>query len=329
MPPRYPHGPLAAGVVRSDDTAGLEPSLLAAIEGAGGLWQAGDYYADAGTIVATAQANGVRALRLDARDLTLLAELPQIEFLHLRSDGRPVLDPVAALPNLRALVIEHGALRGTLQLDAHPRLEWLGLKLSGRGGRENLPTFSRGHPGVRYLRLSEVPFASLDEIAAPFPSLRTLSIHGAERMRSVGDVQPWAETLERLWLTWVRLRSFDGIETLRSLRCFGSTFSRARTIAPLAGLPSLAYLSILGTLPSLGPLTSKAGIRIARLTMPDDGDLSALGTWPDLVALIGEQWLGPSVPEPVPVPFVESLAVEHPLRTEWVEATGSSAIMAP
>src|SRR5687767_5763201 len=158
MPPRYPHGPLAAGVVRTDDTAGLEPSLLAAIEQAGGLWQAGDYYADPGTIVATAKANGVRALRLDARDLTPLTELPQVEFLHLRSDGRPMLDPVAALPNLRALVIEHGALRGNLQLDAHPKLEWLGLKLSGRGGRENLPTFRRGHRGVRHLRLSEVPF---------------------------------------------------------------------------------------------------------------------------------------------------------------------------
>lgn len=325
MPPRYPHGPLAAGVVRADDTAGLDPALLAIIDAAGGLWHAGDYYADADTIVATARANGVRALRLDARDLTLLSELPELELLYVRTDGRPILDPIAHLPRLRGLVVHVGALRGTIRLDAHPDLDWLALPLSGRGGRENLPAFMAGHPEVRHLRLREVPFTSLDEVTTAFPGLRTLHVDGGERMRSIGDVARWADGIERLWLTWVRLRSFDGIEALSALTTFGTTFSRVRTIAPLARLPSLRYLSILGTLPSLAALAGHPKLRIARLTMPDDGDLSPLASWPELVALIGQQWLG----DDVPVPFLEQLPSGHPLGEEWVAATGSRLLLAP
>jgi hypothetical protein len=319
MPPRYPHGPLAAGVVRTEDV-GDDPALVEAIGAAGGMWQAGDYYADPATIVATARANGVRALRVDARDLSFLSELPELEVLHLRSDGRAVLDPVASLPNLRALLIEHDALRGKIRLDAHPRLAYLRIKLSGRGGRENLPGFLAGHPGVRHLHISEVPFGSLDEVAEPFPALRTLSIFGGERMRSIGDVSSWADTLERLRLTFVRLRAYDGIESLRSLGFLGATFTRVRTIAPLADLRSLTHLSILGSLPSLSPLVGRAGVRIARLTMPDDQDLSPLATWPHLVGLIGEQWLG----RDVPVPYLEHLPHGHPLHAEWIAASGSS-----
>jgi hypothetical protein len=312
-------------VARADDIADLDPTLLAIVEAAGGLWHAGDYYADADTIVSSARANGVRALRLDARDLTFLAELPELELLYVRTDGRPILDPIAHLPRLRGLIVHVGALRGTIRLDAHPDLEWLALPLSGRGGRENLPAFLAGHPGVTHLRLREVPFTSLDEFTTVFPGLRTLHIDGGERMRAIGDAERWADTLERLWLTWVRLRSFDGIEALAALRTFGITFSRARTIGPLSRLPSLRYLSILGTLPSLAPLAGHQGLRVARLTMPDDGDLSPLASWPALVALVGQGWLG----DDVPVPFLELLPSEHPFREEWVAATGSRLLLAP
>ena len=325
MPPRFPHGPLAAGVVQVEDEIGTDPALEALIRDAGGLWQAGDYYADSATIVETAHLNGVRALRLDARDLLLLRDLPELEILHLRSDGRPVLDPVATLPNLRGLIVELSALRGTIRLEAHPRLELLKMPLSGRGGRENLSGVLHGHPAVRHLRLGEVPLTSLDALAAGFPALRTLHIHGAERMRSVGAVEAWADALDRLWLTWAPLRSFDGLEVLRSLRCFGSTFSRVRTIAPLAHLPALRTLSILGTLPSLVSLAGKAGLRIARLTMPDDGDLDPLGSWPDLVALVGRRWLG----DRAPVPYLEDLPATDPRRKEWFDATGTPLLLAP
>lgn len=320
--PKFPHAPLAAGVIRTDDTS-FDASVRAEIDAAGGMWQAGDYYADPETIVSTAKANGVRALRLDARDLGFLPELTELEFLELRSDGRANLDPVATLPNLRALLISHSALKGKISLDSHPRLEWLAIRLSGRGGRENLPGFLAGHPGIRHLRLSEVPFAELADFADAFPSLVTLSIFGGERMRSVGDVRPWADGLERLWMTWVPLRSFDGLEVLHRLRCFGASFTRVRTIAPLAELPSLAVLSILGTLPSLVPLSGKRGLRIARLTMPDDGNLAPLRTLPDLVALVGRKFLG----EDVPVPYLEDLPADDPRCREWIEATGSRLVL--
>jgi hypothetical protein len=54
--------------------------------------------------------------------------------------------------------------------------------------------------------------------------------------------------------------------------------------------------------------------------MPDDRDLLPLATWPDLVGLIGEQWLG----RDVPVPYLEHLPDGHPLRAEWIAASGSS-----
>ena len=78
------------------DTAGLPPSLTAAMEVDGGLWSAGDAYTTAEDVVETAQRVGALALRLDFRDLTLLKALPGIRYLHLRSDGRPRLDAVAA-----------------------------------------------------------------------------------------------------------------------------------------------------------------------------------------------------------------------------------------
>lgn len=69
------------------NTGGLPPSLLDAIEGEGGLWYASDYYTRPAEIVARAHEVGAVALRLDARDLSLLHELPQVKYLHLRSDG--------------------------------------------------------------------------------------------------------------------------------------------------------------------------------------------------------------------------------------------------
>src|SRR5688500_8227780 len=103
MPRSYPKLPLAQ-VDLTRDTAGLPPSLIAAIEADGGLWWAGDAYTTADEVVETAHRVGARALRLDFRDLTLLERLPNVRYLHLRSDGRPRVDAVAALPELKALI---------------------------------------------------------------------------------------------------------------------------------------------------------------------------------------------------------------------------------
>ncbi len=90
--------------------------MLDAIEADGGLWAAGDWYTDPPDIVAQAKAAGAVALRLDCRDLAFLDELPDVRYLHVRTDGRPPLEPVASLRGLRALILEVGSLRGTLDL---------------------------------------------------------------------------------------------------------------------------------------------------------------------------------------------------------------------
>lgn len=313
-------GDLRDGVARTIDTGGLAPDLLAAIESAGGLWQAGDYYAKAARIVDAARANSVRALRLDARDLELLRDLPELEFLHLRSDGRPPLEPVASLRNLRALIVETGALRGTIDLGAHPRLEWLKLKLSGRGGRENLVAFLGGHRGVRDLRLNEVPFRDLTELAGAFPSVRHLRIYGGDRLRGLGDVDAWRDSLEGFGTLFVPLRSARELAGLEELRYLGLSAARLDSVAPLASMPGLRYLSLLGNVPSLRPLAGHPGLRILRMTQPEDGDWGPLRELPGLVGVINR----PEGGTDFGVPFLEELPAEHPLVREWRHGTASS-----
>jgi hypothetical protein len=312
---------LTAGVTRTDDHGGLPPSMLEAIADVGGLWAAGDYYASAGTIVESARAHGVRALQLDARDLTLLDQLPQLEFLHLRSDGRADITPVRALGHLRGLVIDHDAgLRGTIDLSAHPHLLWLKLKLSGKGGAANVPKVLAGHPGILDLRIGEAPMTDLTDLARAFPNLRCLRIFGANRMRAVGEIGPWAASLERLSTVWAPLRTLDELERLHRLSFLGVTFGRMRDLEPLVGMTGMRYLSLLGTVPSLRPLVGHPGIRMARLSMPADEDLGPLATWPALVALIGQRWIAPGPG----VPFLETHTQDHPLVAEWRAAAQTS-----
>src|SRR5438046_1844301 len=142
--------------------AGLRPSLVDAIEADGGLWYAGDHYIDAASVVARAREVNALALRLDFRDLSLLDDLPKVRYLHLRSDGRPPLGPVAGLTKLRALILGVSALRGELDLAAFPQLRWLRASLGGKGGEALRESLSRGHPRLEHLSLTEVRPRTLD-----------------------------------------------------------------------------------------------------------------------------------------------------------------------
>jgi hypothetical protein len=166
----------------------------------------------------------------------------------------------------------------------------------------------------------EAPFADLTELARAFPNLRCLHIFGANRMRVLGDIGPWSESLESIWTVWAPCRTLDGVERLHRLSFLGVTFGRMRDLEPLAGMAGLRYLSLLGTVPSLRPLTGHPGIRIARLSMPADEDLGPLATWPALVALIGGKWIAPGPG----VPFLETQPLDHPLVAEWRAAAHSS-----
>src|SRR5205085_7650094 len=94
----------------SAEPANLPPSLIEAIEADGGLWYASDYHTDAASVVARAPEIGAVALRLDFRALSLLEQLPQVRYLHLRSDGRPRLERLAGPSEPRAFFLPVPAL---------------------------------------------------------------------------------------------------------------------------------------------------------------------------------------------------------------------------
>lgn len=312
-------GDVTTGVVRTIDTGGLPPSMLDAISDAGGLWYAGDYYAKPDVILRTAREAGVRALRVDARDLSWLSDLPDLEFLHVRTDGRPPLDPIRDLRRLRALTVEVGAVRGTIDLEVHKHLRWLKIKLSGKGGAANLPGVLAGHPGITHLRLSEVPFADLAELATAFPSLTFLEVHGADQLKKLGDVSAWRRTLRGLGFIFpLQLRTLEGIEVLDLLEYLGISFGTLGRIDSLTSVGSLRYLQLVATYPSLVPLSGHPRIKMARLAMPTDGILDPLRTLPSLVALSGEKWIGRPVDR---MPLLEDLAPDHPLCVEWQRST--------
>jgi hypothetical protein len=51
--------------------------------------------------------------------------------------------------------------------------------------------------------------------------------------------------------------------------------------------------------------------------MPNDENLDALRTWPSLIALGGEQWIGRPVEG---LPMIEDLPADHQLRVQWQRA---------
>jgi len=302
-----------------DSRPGLPPSLIDAIEADGGLWYAGDYYTDAASVVARAREVNALALRLDFRDLSLLEKLPKVRYLHLRSDGRPPLEPLAGLKKLRALILGVSALRGELDLAAFPQLRWLYGSLGGKGGEALRESLSRGHPRLEHLSLTEVRARTLDELLHGFPRLRHLRVHFADHLRTLGDLGPVARTLRGLDLDFlVGFRSLDGIEVLKRLEMFRIHGGKATDLTPLAALPSLRYAE-LDTGPgvaSLEPLRDHPKLRMLALSLVQDGDLSPLATMPELVA-VGR---GPRLVGEPPFPDLVELPRDHPFRQEFRRA---------
>jgi hypothetical protein len=215
--------------IAGGDTGGLPTSLLDAIEADGGLWWASETYTRPDEIVSKASAVGALALRLDMRDLSFLESLPQVRYLHLRSDGRrPPLDPIASLRGLRALIIETGGLRGTLDLMSFPDLRWLRIRLGGMGGASMLPVMAAGHPTVEWLAVSEVKAKVAADVVTGFPRLRTLRVGGADYLTQLGRLADAAPDLRTFGLYLTPIRTLDGIEGLRDLE----GLSRAESVIP-------------------------------------------------------------------------------------------------
>jgi hypothetical protein len=284
------------------DTSGLPPSLIEAIEADGGLWQAGDAYTSADEVIATARRVGARALRLDFRDLSLLESLADVRYLHLRSDGRPVLDPVASLLGLRALVVDTGAMRGGLDPLALPSLRWLKVGLGGKGGAAMLANLSRGHDRLEWLSITETRARTAAELVIGFPRLRVLHLHFADYLRELGPLAAATPELEKLSLTMTGIRSLAGLERLPRLRTLCVVGGRVGDVAPIAGSRGLRYLQLeMPRLASIEPLRAHRSLRMALIRLEANADVSVLNSMPDLIR----------------VPWLEN---DDPLRQEWLRA---------
>jgi hypothetical protein len=302
----------------SAEPAHLPPSLAAAIEADGGLWYASDFDADAASVVAVAREVKAVALRLAFRDLSLLEELPEVRYLHLRSDGRPRLEPVAALTKLRALILSVSALRGELDVRGFPQLRWLRASLGGKGGKALQDSLAHGHACLEHLSFTEVPARTLSELVGGFPRLRHLRVHFADHLRTPGDLAPVAETLRGLDLDITGIRSLDGIDVLQRLETFRLYGGKVTDVEPLARLPQLRYAELESGpgIASLEPLRGHPKLRMLALGLIQDGDLSPLETLPELVAVgRGTRLVG----EPVWPDFAE-LPRDHPFRVEFRRA---------
>jgi hypothetical protein len=284
------------------DTSGLPPSLIDAIEADGGLWQAGDAYTSADEVIATARRVGAHALRLDFRDLSLLASLPDVRYLHLRSDGRPVLDPVATLTGLRALIIDTSAMRGELDPFSLPELRWLKVGLGGKGGAAMRANLSRGHDRLEWLSITETRARTAAELVTGFPRLRVLRLHFADYLRDLGALAAATPELEKLSLTITGIRSLAGLELLPRLRTLCLVGGRVGDVAPIAGSRGLRYLQLeMPRLESIEPLRAHPSLRMALIRLEANADVSVLDSMPDVIR-------------------IPRLAKDDALRQEWLRA---------
>ncbi|MEA2546613.1 MAG: hypothetical protein QOI09_1886 [Chloroflexota bacterium] len=305
---------------RDDAERDLPASLFDAIDAAGGgIWWAGDHYADGATIVRRAREVATRALVLDARDLSFLAQLPEVRYLYLRSDGRPVLDPVAALTELEALLLGVGAIRGELDVFSLPRLRWLRLSLGGKGGRAVADRFAAGHDKLEWLSIQEVPFRTIADAAPAFSRLRHLRLFFADHLRGPGDLSSLAPTLRGLQLYLTGIRTLAGLEILDGLDALSVVGGKKIDLAPVGAMPSLRYLQAeTGDGVSLEPLRNHPGLRMVSFSKVNDPDLSILDTLRNLVA-VGR---GPRLEDPTRWPDITSGGVDPLLAREWRRAIG-------
>jgi hypothetical protein len=297
--------------------AGLPPSLIAAMESEGGLWWASDAYTSADEVVETARHVDAAALRLDFRDLRLLERLPGIRYLQVRSDGRPELDPIAALTGLRALILEPGALRGDLDPVVFPDLRWLRIGLGGKGGAAVLAAIQRGHEGLKWLDVNETKALSATDVCAGFPNLRVLRIGHADHLRDLAGVAAAVPKLKKLALSLTQIRALHGISALDRLETLEILGGRIRDLAPLRSLKRLRYARLeLVDLTSIEPLRDHPALRMVAFAEQQAPDNSVLASMRGLKAV----WRGNGLARPVSWPELGELCADDPLRVEWARA---------
>jgi hypothetical protein len=268
--------------------SGWPGSLVRAIEeDGGGVWQTGDHYVEPDRIIERVREVRTRGLRLDARDLSFLERLPELRFLWLATDGRPVLDPLASLTELEALLVHAAGMRGTFDPFALARLRWLRISLGGAVGRTIADRLAAGHQGLEWLSVTEVPHRSIAEVVGAFPSLRHVRLHFADHLHRPGDLTPVAATLRGLELDITGLRSLDGLEALHALEVLSLVPVPEGSLETVAAMHSIRYANLLRRDLSIEPLRGHPGLRMISLTDVTPKTISVLETMPNLIAVGG------------------------------------------
>ena len=245
------------------------------------------------------------------------ADLPAIRYLHLRSDGSPPLDPVAALPGLRALIIETRAQRGTIDLTIFPELRWLRVGLGGKGGAAMQPMIEAGLPSLEWLAVSETKAKRVTDLVAHFPALRSLRFGYADFLREVGPLAATSPHLTSLSLPMTGIRTLEGIGDLAELQTLNIFAGKADDLGPLRLLHQLRYARLLlSRVPSIEPLRGHPSLRMMELVMAAEPARDVLDSIPGLVA-IGH---GKGFKQKVPWPDGLDAPAGHPLRVEWFRA---------
>lgn len=251
-----------------------------AMRDAGGLWVASGA-ADPAAIVAEVKQRGIRALEVHQRDLSYLAELPDLEFLAVRSDPVDVT-AIGAMSRLRFLSFS-GTWGGRLDFGAFPRLEWFNVVECPRDGG-GLETLLRGHDRLYELALGRYPWSDL----VPLGNLdiRRLLIWDTRSLTSLRGGEALAATLRALDLAVCpRLASLDGIDALVDLEVL--ILDRVRSVTTLdwvARLPRLKYLDVqeLKDVQSLGPLAGHPALEFVAFGRVRDLNLDPLAEIPNL-----------------------------------------------
>jgi hypothetical protein len=299
------------------ESGGLPGSLIRAIEADGGLWFAGDWYTPVDEIVRQARAAGAVGLRLDARNLSFIAELPDLRYLHVRTDGRPVLDPIADLQELQALILEVGAIRGDLDPFAFPELRWLRTGLGGKGAAKTRELLDRGHPNLEWLTVRETRARSVAELIGGFPRLRWASIGFADVLRSLGPIRERNSRLQGLSLYLTGIASLDGLDELPDLEVLELFGGHVADLGPVGRARGLRYARLLcPDAASIEPLRGHPRLRMLELKLSGEPDTTVLDSMPELVA-VGR---GKGFTVPIRQADLFEFPREDALRREWHDA---------
>lgn len=254
---------------------------------AGGEWVT-THDADPDAVVSEARAHDVRALHVAGKDLSFLADLPDLEHLSLGDVGD--VTPAMGLRGLRSFSAVSWE-SGEVDASAWPNLTRFGVSEPpcGGGGVDSVLT----HASVEVLALRRYAGRDLSAIAAP--RLRELHLSSA-RLESLSGIEAHADTLELLALSRVpKLASLADLGAMRRLEVLAIDGARqVTTLDDVATAPALRLLDIGDQrgIASLGPLAGHPTIEFVLFERTGDMSLAALTELARLRAVVGHQSRG-------------------------------------